>query len=117
MKKYLSFLSFVALLFLSTSTMVAQEKKANINDVEKYAKHQVNELNEVVSLDSKQTDLAFEIFTEVAKNTQEVDNAKFETEKHREVRLDAIKEYKDSKLKSILNEDQYKRFKMSALSK
>jgi len=101
MKKIITFCAFALIMILGVQNITAQNQ--NLIEINTIAFEKTDELRKVIKFDNTQRDKIFEAFKVYQKHITGLNNSE-ETKKK-------IEKIFDEKMKTILNDEQYQRYK------
>ncbi|MFL0352056.1 hypothetical protein [Xanthomarina sp. GH4-25] len=111
MKKYISFLSILALFFIGTQFSSAQSAEKQ-QSPEAIAKQQTYQLHELVSLTGEQQSAIFKVLVDAQQNRQEL-NKRPDADKLRQEGNRTVNERVEESFKKILTPEQFRTYQSS----
>ena len=115
MKKYISFLSFIALFFIGTQFSSAQDADRQ-QSPEAIAKQKTFELHQLVDLTGEQQGAIFKVLVDAEQNLS-VLNSKKDTDMIKQEGTKTVNNKIEASFKSILTPEQYNTYKESLVKK
>lgn len=111
MKKYISFLSFIALFFIGMQFSSAQTADKQ-QSPEAIAKQQTYQLHQLVNLTGDQQGAIFKVLVDAQQNRQELDK-RDNTDMLKQEGTKTVDENVEASFKNILTPEQYKTYQAS----
>jgi len=110
MKKYFTFLSFIALFFIGMQISSAQSTDRQIPEA--IAKEKTHQLHQLVSLTGEQQSAIFRVLVDYEQNSSEL-NKMESTSKLRQEGLQTVDQRKHEAFRKILTTEQYNLYRES----